>query len=74
MKTCGTESSPWLPPGWLKTLVKSGNPVNMFMAEVSMAMLPGPCPDVLQRLVGVVLGQCSCMLVEKHGEADSVLI
>lgn len=75
MNTSGTESPPRLPPDWLKTLVKSGNPVNvMFMAEVSMAMLPGPCPDVLQLLVGVVLGQCSCMLGEKHEEADSVLI
>ncbi|KAF3841958.1 hypothetical protein F7725_023910 [Dissostichus mawsoni] len=56
-------------------MVKSGNPVSvMFMAEVSMAMRPGPCPDVLQLLVGVVLGQCSWMLGEKHGEADSVLI
>lgn len=56
--------------------MKSGNPVSdMFMAEVSsMATLPGPWPDVAQLPVGVVLGQCSGRLEEKHWEADSVLI
>lgn len=42
MNTSGAGSSPRLPPDWLKTLVKSGNPVSvMFMVEVSMAILPG---------------------------------
>lgn len=73
MKTSGSGSSPRPPPDWLKTLVKSGNPVNvMFIAEVSIATPPGPWPDVPQLLV--LMGQWRCRLGEKHEEAVSVLI
>lgn len=71
--TSGTKLPPWLPPDWLKTLVKSGNPVSVvFMADVSMATLP--CPGVPQLLLGAPLGLCNCRLGEKQEEADSVLM